>query len=286
MVRRAAPLAKGGGAEVIGRKLHGAASLARGQLARNRTRVRAGRETANHALRNNLYNERAMRLAEGYLRAFYRWDTYRRWRLHDTPEWFDHRADLFRFSEERRPYFLERGVYARELLPRDGRVLDLCCGDGFYPFHFYAETASHIDACDWDDTALRHARRWHSHPRISYSRSDIIVDAFPNNDYDLVVWDGAIEHFALGDIRKILEKVRSSLGALGVLCGYTILNEGPRMHPDHSHEFGSADELAELLLAVFPAAATLETEYSDRRNVYFRAATTEAALGGFRLKTR
>jgi SAM-dependent methyltransferase len=249
-------------------------------------RLRARRENVGHALRNTLYNESAMRGAEHYLRSFYRWDTYRRWRLHATPEWFDHRADLFRFSEERRPYFLERGVYARELLPRKGRVLDLCCGDGFYPFHFYAETASHVDACDWDDTALDHARRWHTHPRISYSRRDIILDDFPGKDYDLVVWDGAIEHFALDDIAIVLRKVLSVLSDRGVLCGYTILNDGPRMHPDHSHEFSSAEELTDTLLAVFPEAATLETEYEDRRNVYFRAATTEHALGGFRIRKR
>ena len=271
---------------MITRKLHSTAAFALGQLARNRTRFRAKRETAGQAIRNNFYNEPSMRVAERYLRSFYRWDTYRRWRLHDTPEWFDHRADLFRFSEERRPYFLERGVYARELLPREGRVLDLCCGDGFYPFHFYAETASHVDACDWDESALEHARHWHAHPRISYSRRDIIVDDFPDRDYDLVVWDGAIEHFALDDINTVLEKVGAVLGSSGVLCGYTILNDGPVMHPDHSHEFGSADELAEALLAVFPAAATLETEYQDRRNVYFRAASTEQALGGFRITKR
>ena len=286
MVRSTTTDNRQGPVTVIRRKIRGGASLAMAQFARNRMRVRARREHAGEALRNNFYNQGAMQVAERYLRAFYRWDTYRRWRLHDTPEWFDHRADLFRFSEERRPYFLERGVYARELLPRNGRVLDLCCGDGFYPFHFYAETASHVDACDWDETALEHAKRWHAHPRISYSRRDIIVDEFPQANYDLVVWDGAIEHFALDDIATVLEKVRSVLTDGGVLCGYTILNDGPRMHPDHSHEFASASELAETLLAVFPAASTLETEYEDRRNIYFRAAATEPALGGFRVSKR
>ena len=243
-------------------------------------------EALGEAGRNRVYNERTMRAAERYLRAFYRWDTHRRWRLHETPEWFDHRADLYRFSEERRPYFLERGVYARELLPRGGRVLDLCCGDGFYPFHFYAETASHIEACDWDETALAHARRYHAHPRITYSRCDIVHDDLPGADYDLVVWDGAIEHFTLEDIAAVLRKVSQALRDGGVLCGYTILNEGPVVHPDHSHEFSSADELADTLHDVFPAVSTLETEYQDRRNIYFRAGFAEAALGGFRSRSR
>jgi SAM-dependent methyltransferase len=253
---------------------------------RTRRRRNSAAEDLGHAARNRLYNERAMRAAERYLRAFYRWDTYRRWRLHDTPEWFDHRADLFRFSEERRPYFLERGVYAREMVQRDDRVLDLCCGDGFYSFHFYSETASHIDACDWDETALKHAQTWHHHPRITYSRRDIINDELPGSNYDVVVWDSAIEHFALSDIQTVLEKVREALREGGVLCGYTILNDGPKMHPDHSHEFSTADELAETLLTVFPAVATVETQYEDRRNVYFRAGATEQELGGFKIRKR
>jgi SAM-dependent methyltransferase len=257
--------------------------VAAGRAIRLSARARAQREEAGIRVRNSFYKERAMRAAERYLRGFYRWDTYRRWRLHETPEWFDHRADLFRFSEERRPYFLERGVYARELLRRGGRVLDLCCGDGFYPFHFYAETAGHIDACDWDPTALAHAQRWHAHPRISYSRRDIIRDSFPGADYQLVVWDGAIEHFSLEDISLVLQKVRDVLGDDGVLCGYTILNEGPMVHPDHSHEFGSAQELAATLQSCYPAVATLETEYEDRRNIYFRAALDERDLGGFQI---
>jgi SAM-dependent methyltransferase len=255
-----------------------------GQVSRATRTYRADRERLDNWLRNRAYNERLMSAAERYLRAFYRWDTYRRWRLRETPEWFDHRADLFRFSEERRPYFLERGVYARELLPRSGRVLDLCCGDGFYPFHFYAETASHVEACDWDETALSHAQRFHAHPRVAYSRRDIVRDDLPGRDYDLVVWDGAIEHFTLEDIDVVLRKVAGVLRDGGVLCGYTILNEGPMVHPDHSHEFTSPEELAETLQRVFPAVATLETLYEDRRNIYFRAAFTHSALGGFRIR--
>lgn len=268
------------------RRLRHAARLVAARASRGEATYRRKREELSHALRNRLYNEPAMIVAERYLKSFYRWDTYRRWRLNETPEWFDHRADLYRFSDERRPYFLERGVYARELLPREGRVLDLCCGDGFYPFHFYAETASHIDACDWDDTALAHARRYHSHPRISYTKRDIVCDDLPGTGYDLVVWDGAIEHFSLDDINTVLRKVRAVLRPEGVLCGYTILNDGPMVHPDHSHEFGSSDELAETLHAEFPAVATLETDYQDRRNVYFRASQSEEALGGFRVSPR
>jgi SAM-dependent methyltransferase len=224
-----------------------------------------------------------MHLAERYLRIYYRWDTIRRWQLAEhPPEWFDHRSDLYRFSERRAPYWAERGIFARELMSEGCRVLDLCCGDGFIPYHFYSELAVHVDACDRDPTALEHARRYHAHPRIVYSRRDVVADPFPGGGYDVVTWDAAIEHFSLDAIDTVLRKIRAAMMPGGALVGYTILNAGDRMHPDHEHEFRDARELAATIGRHFPHVATLETHYPDRRNVYFRAANEPGRLGGFR----
>src|SRR6266568_409285 len=101
--------------------------------------------------------------AERYLRAFYRWRTYQAWVASpQPPEWFDHRSDLYRWPETQTPLWLERGVFARALMQPGCRVLDLCCGDGFYPFHFYASVADRIDAVDRNAAALAHARRRHA----------------------------------------------------------------------------------------------------------------------------
>ena len=162
-----------------------------------------------------VFHDALMRASIQYTRAFYRWDTNRRWTAAKKPEWFDHRADLYRFSELRRPYWAERGVYARDLMDAGCRVLDLCCGDGFFSFHFYSEVAAHIDACDRDPTALVHAKTWHSHPRIAYTRCDVVRDSLPGSQYDIVVWDAAIEHFALVDIHAVLEKVEAAQGLAG-----------------------------------------------------------------------
>lgn len=223
-----------------------------------------------------------MRVATGYAGAFYRFDTHRRWTAKKTPEWFDHRADLYRFRELRRPVWAERGVYARELMHPGHRVLDLCCGDGFFSFHFYSSVAEHVDACDRDSSALSHARSWHDDSRITYSRSDVVTDPLPASNYDVIVWDAAIEHFSFDDIQTVLAKVKAALKPNGVLCGYTILNPpGTALHPDHLHEFASAVDLANVLRASFPYVVTLETEDPERRNIYFRASTAERSLGGF-----
>ena len=162
------------------------------------------------------YNEPLMRLAELYLRRYYGWDTKRLWAgPHPPPEWFDHRADLYRWSELRNPLFVERGVFSREVMFERSRVLDLCCGDGFYPYHFYAKIASHVDAVDLDPPALTHARKWHSHPKISYVQMDVVTDDFPGTDYDVITWDGAIEHFSTDQIWIVLKKCVEALKTPG-----------------------------------------------------------------------
>ena len=225
-----------------------------------------------------------MHLAESYLRRYYSYDTQRLWGGADPPpEWFDHRADLYRFSELRVPFWVERGVFSREVMFQGCRVLDLCCGDGFYAYHFYSGSASHIDAVDLDPMAIAHARKWHSHPKIKYAQLNVANDMFPGAEYDVITWDAAIEHFQTDQIRTILGKCASALkDTTGVLCGYTIIaRSSDKSHPEHKHEFVSAAELKDLLLTSFPFVGTIQTEYAERHNIYFRAAFRSDRLRRF-----
>jgi len=225
-------------------------------------------------IRQLTFNEPVMRFAESYLRRYYAYHTSRLWSRSHPPEWFDHRADLYRWAELRVPFWVERGVFSREVMFQGCRVLDLCCGDGFYPYYFYSGTASQIDAIDRDPTAIIHARKWHGHPTIRYVQQDLIADEFPDTDYDVITWDGAIEHFSLDEIRQVLQKcVKAMRTPYGVLNGYTIIaRDSGKSHPDHQHEFCSAEQLKDLLREFFPFFGTLETKYSERHNLYFRAA--------------
>ena len=225
-------------------------------------------------IRQLTFNEPVMRFAESYLRRYYAYHTSRLWSRSHPPEWFDHRADLYRWAELRVPFWVERGVFSREVMFQGCRVLDLCCGDGFYPYYFYSGTASQIDAVDRDPTAIIHARKWHGHPTIRYVQQDLIADEFPDTDYDVITWDGAIEHFSLDEIRQVLQKcVKAMRTPYGVLNGYTIIaRDSGKSHPDHQHEFCSAEQLKNLLREFFPFVGTLETKYSERHNLYFRAA--------------
>jgi 2-polyprenyl-3-methyl-5-hydroxy-6-metoxy-1,4-benzoquinol methylase len=235
-----------------------------------------------HYLRKIYYNGCFMRLAELYLQNYFTYDTWRRWRgSKTTPGWFDHRADLFRWSKLRNSFWVERGVFCREIMAEGCRVLDLCCGDGFFPYHFYADIASLVDAVDIDALAITHACKWHSHAKITYSQIDIVRDDFPRNEYDVITWDGSIEHFSAEQIQVVLKKCVEALRtSRGILCGYTIITHNAGQS-GHSSEFGSAAELKQLLKEFFPFVGTVETKYPQRHNIYFRAAFNPAYLKRF-----
>ena len=247
-------------------------------------RLRSGAQYVQQQFGSMVFNERLMRSAESYLRRYYSHDTDRLWGGRAAPpEWFDHRADLYRFTELRVPFWTERGVFSREVMFGGCRVLDLCCGDGFYPYCFYSGTVSHIDAVDIDPASIAHARKWHNRPNITFAELDIVKDEFPETDYDVIVWDGAIEHFSTDNIRSILRKCAKALKAgTGVVCGYTLIaRSADKSHPEHEHEFTSAAELTELLREFFPFVGTVETEYTERHNIYFRAAFQQERLRRF-----
>ncbi|MGQ9652445.1 MAG: class I SAM-dependent methyltransferase [Thermodesulfobacteriota bacterium] len=230
------------------------------------------------------FNEPLVMLSELYLRHYYRWK--RKWgRDPRDPkmDWYDHREDLYHWSKSRNPLWVDRGIFSRQVMYPGCRVLDLCCGDGFYPYYFYAEVPARIDAVDRDHRAIKHAMRWHAHPNISYWVKDVLKEDFPGMEYDVICWDAGIQYFTPDETRAILSKsFRSLEPTKGILTGYTILAEkGEKYHRRHKYEFSSQEELVNLLEGIFPFAGTLETRYPNRRNIYFRAAFSRDRLGGF-----
>jgi SAM-dependent methyltransferase len=224
-----------------------------------------------------LASDRLVRLGERYLQRAYRI----RAEIPHPDLWFEHRADLHRWSELQNPMWVERGVFARSLMAPGCRVLDLTCGDGFYPFHFYASVAERVDALDRSKEALEHAARWHADPRIRYRELDVLADEWPSGPYDVICWDASIQYFSPDEARAVLEQARRALADGGVLCGSTNLGGGDEFR----QQFDDAAAVEALLLTVFPFAATATTESPGRRMVYFRAAESGASLADFRTRS-
>src|SRR5690348_13321606 len=76
------------------------------------------------------------------------------WRVPPEPEWFDHLIDQhWKWCETRNPLSWERGVMGMLAMEPGCRVLDLCCGGGFFAYHFFSSKASSVLSVDFDQAA-------------------------------------------------------------------------------------------------------------------------------------
>jgi len=202
------------------------------------------------------------------------------WSIPPQPEHFDHHIDLYyHWLASRNPLWLERGVYG-SLALQGGRVLEMACGDGFNARNFYSLRSQWVVACDFDPKAIAVAKQKNSAPNITYLIADIRA-ALPEGSFENVVWDGAIEHFTLDEIGKILDKVKKRLTGTGVLSGYTIVEkaDGKKSLSHHEYEFKSKQDLLQTLAPHFQHVTVFETVYPDRHNLYFWASDGEIPFG-------
>lgn len=192
------------------------------------------------------------------------------WYNAKPPVWFDHEIDYHLWP--RNLFWIERGIYGRMVMCPGCRVLDLCCGDGYYSDVWYSSIAGSIDACDNDKDALRFASQRHSNPKVSYYKVDILTDAFPRPRYDVITWFEAIEHFSEVQIVGLLEKMAGALEPHGAVIGSTpIVQErtGTR-NPQHDREFASPEDLRAVLRKVFVDPEIWVSIYQQRITCYFK----------------
>lgn len=193
------------------------------------------------------------------------------WDIPPTAEHFDHHIDLFyQWLATKNSLWLERGVFG-SLAIQGGNVLELACGDGFNTRNFYSLRSKHLVACDFDPKAIKIAKRKNSAPNIDYVLADIRSN-MPNGTFENIMWDAAIEHFTLSEIKQIMSNIKSRLTSNGVISGYTIARrpEG-KSFSHHEYEFKNKEDLLRFLTSYFKNVAVFETIYPSRHNLYFWA---------------
>ncbi len=225
--------------------------------------------------------QRRWNWGERFVRAFHRAQMRRAW--HDAPEpphFEDHRSLLALWPEHRNPEFMACGTYARELMEPGCSVLDLCCGDGFYSYHFYGAVAGHVDAVDIDREALAIARQYHQAPNIRYHRLDVLEEDFPAARYDVVVWDGSLGHFRAEQIERLLPKIALAIGDHGVLSGSEDVETVESKSWDHLIALETPQRAHQLLAEHFPCVRLLVRGHPEPC-VYFRCGHDPSRLGGW-----
>lgn len=207
------------------------------------------------------------------------------WKLSkQRPHFEDQRIDIayFAFGDDViGPYSFYRGFLSSEVI-RDGDcLLDIGCGDGFFTRRFFAEKCQHIDAVDLEKSAIEMAKRENSAANINYHILDAILEPFPRNSYDVVVWDGALAHFPKESTEKVLQKISQSLSKDGVFVGSESLGkEGG----DHLQEFLSLEDMGALFKPYFKYVELRSMEFKNihggriRKEGYWRCSNEHKRL--------
>ncbi len=195
----------------------------------------------------------------------------RQWELSsEEPHFFSQRIGFFQFafgSQKLGPYSFYRGFFGSEIVKPEDRLLDIGCGDGFFTKRFLSEHCAHIDAVDIEPSAIEAAQKYNSAAHITYHLLDAVNEPFPAEQYDVIVWDGALGHFAQQTTNNVLKKIQSALRPNGVFVGSESLGlEGS----DHLQFFESLDDLHRLFKPFF--------RYIELRSVTYKTGIGEAAF--------
>jgi SAM-dependent methyltransferase len=244
-------------------------------------RIRANRVIAGLLWRFQPLLLRPLRAANAALRALNSASHHFQYKvegfLRPSAEWFDHELDAqWQWPAQGRFSFLERGVLSSLAIRPGGRLLELCCGDGFNAGRFYSSRAGQVLAVDHNREALAQARRRHARPNVEFREADIRSE-LPAGPFDNVIWDSAIHHFSIAEAAVVLASVHRALADDGVLSGYTVIEPG-ESYAYTRLRFTDAGGLAELLAGEFAHVSVLETSDPLRQNLYFFASDLRAAL--------
>lgn len=195
----------------------------------------------------------------------------------EQPHFFSHRIGFFDFiygNAESSVFPYYRGFFVSELIKDNDRLLDIGCGDGFFTKRFYSRRCSHIDAIDIEPTAIAAATCWNASPKIQYPLRDALNTPFPSDSYNVVVWDGAMGHFAPDTTHAMLAKIFRVLAEDGIFAGSESL--GFEGH-DHLQFFETIQDLDALFSSHFEYPAYRVIEYDTpfspgmlRQEAYWR----------------
>ncbi len=167
---------------------------------------------------------------------------------YQEPEWYDHRLHFLDPEHHNTDFWLMSAANVIQVLPLGGSLLDLCSGDGWYDRWFYALRAN-VMAIDNNQEAHDFAIKHHSHPRIKYIRTDIRRHGlFADNEWDVVLIRGAIEHFNPFEQTSIIGSAYVAVKNGGYFCGDTPAKRGDAMLQAHEHEWTNEDEMRDVLM--------------------------------------
>jgi SAM-dependent methyltransferase len=197
----------------------------------------------------------------------------------EPPHFFNHRIDMvnFTFSDKNiGPYTYYRGFFASQVIKNGDKLLDIGCGDGFFTKRFFAQRCGSIDAIDIEPSAILTAQKTNFSDKIKYHLLDAVTQPFPQNMYDVVVWDGAIGHFSIDTLDIMLKKIRVALSKDGIFVGSESLGDEGN---DHLSRFQELGDFKRIFIKYFPVVQLCSIEYPIGNNFLRREAYWRCSIG-------
>ncbi len=181
--------------------------------------------------------------------------------------WYDHTFD--HLLAPGRNKSTERGTFANRYIEPGAVVLDVACGDGSLAGDYYSREASHVDAFDYDERAIRHAKKKHGRSNINFFAADATaVDLRPEH-YNVITFFAVLEHLSSGEGLDLLQKLSRSLKVDGVLIGSTLLKSETENNGVHRNRFSSVQSLKNLLSPHFDHLDLWSSRWPGRLDCYF-----------------
>ena len=218
-----------------------------------------------------------------FLFRFFRYYMYKYMQKQFYDDWWDKKELPFFFKKEIDLYswhykahcssskWCEQAVYARKEMFKNCVVLDLCTGDGFFPYYFYTDFAKRIDTVDFDKDAVAYAKKHYSQEKIRHFQKNIITEDLPSNDYDRVFWNTAIDYFSHDEQLLVLDKVIAASKKDMMLVGSVPkVAEGVRHSNNHNQQFSHKKDLEAVFSKKFKNYEIFHTDYNDEGIFYFK----------------
>jgi SAM-dependent methyltransferase len=186
------------------------------------------------------------------------------------PDWYDHRLHFLNFEKNMKDFNMLSADNAMVVLPLNGKILDLCSGDGFYSW-MLSTRASLVDAVEINYTQHSLSKRIWESKKINFILKDIMDFEYKKDNYDMVFIRGAFEHFSEENQNQICKNALLSLKPGGWFVGDTPQNTSARKFLDaHEHEFESIDQLKNLIDNTFENTNVYSLVSSIRTTLFWQ----------------
>lgn len=189
---------------------------------------------------------------------------FKYWRFSKkVPLFYNHEISFLEFYSKKSTSweFLNRGIFPLSLMEDNSKILDFCCGNGFYSFYFF-QNKGFVLGVDKSNEAIRFANRNYASAKIKFTSEDLSTF---QDSFDYIVWASALYYFEKSEVSQVISQLKrlaknNTKIFIGVpeACGFI----------DHKFEFSSELEFRDFLKNYFKIEDIKTVQEAGRKSFY------------------